>query len=536
VINFLSVVSFLKTQKLFLIGLASSFLIYSCTNSSSTQTALLQSNHNSEQTDGNGKTYDGKIRIVHHYDANQKIYCHGQEVPYSILYRKSDTNDSWYLITNKSDCQQDPAIHVDGVNYDDSLKVAQFQGKNYYPPKIIEVVASEDPNLPDTNLFDGICLDSRGFCSLRAAVEQASSLSSTSDVRINVSTGVYKITEPLAFHFPSTIDGHQIYLNGQDKMNTVIDGNGTTSHIKVDGSSGGLNISNFGFKNGYSKVAFSSSSILPYYFHAPLNIENCLFENNVGASTLYAGLGNLEVNIRQSTFQNNQTATNDGVISTFSTPLLIENSTITQNIGIGVLVENKTSNVVIKNSTISYNQSLGLSFYQCVGCEVENSTIAYNKYGIYISTAYFGNSANLLDVLINNTTIAYNGDSEFANLTLALTSSETKIRLSNSILANGHSTTPNCTPGGSLQALVAINSLIDDNSCSLDTTTSANNLIAVDPLLGALSDNGGYTPTMKPSAISPVIDQGLALTCSVFDQRGQVRLGASCDIGAIEVK
>lgn len=57
-----------------------------------------------------------------------------------------------------------------------------------------------------------------------------------------------------------------------------------------------------------------------------------------------------------------------------------------------------------------------------------------------------------------------------------------------------------------------------------------------DPLLGALTDNGGATATMLPATGSPAIDAGQALGCPASDQRGVARpQGIACDIGAVEV-
>lgn len=65
-----------------------------------------------------------------------------------------------------------------------------------------------------------------------------------------------------------------------------------------------------------------------------------------------------------------------------------------------------------------------------------------------------------------------------------------------------------------------------DASCTAD-------ILLVDPLLGALSDNGGPTQTIPLLEGSPAIDA--AEGCSATDQRGEPR-GAACDIGAFEVQ
>lgn len=61
------------------------------------------------------------------------------------------------------------------------------------------------------------------------------------------------------------------------------------------------------------------------------------------------------------------------------------------------------------------------------------------------------------------------------------------------------------------------------------------NLIGLDPLLGPLGDNGGYTPTFALLAGSPAINAANNATCEVTDQRGVLRpQGTACDIGAFE--
>ena len=57
----------------------------------------------------------------------------------------------------------------------------------------------------------------------------------------------------------------------------------------------------------------------------------------------------------------------------------------------------------------------------------------------------------------------------------------------------------------------------------------------LDPLLGALQNNGGFTQTMALGAGSPAINAGDAANCPPVDQRGIPRpQGTRCDIGAYE--
>lgn len=71
----------------------------------------------------------------------------------------------------------------------------------------------------------------------------------------------------------------------------------------------------------------------------------------------------------------------------------------------------------------------------------------------------------------------------------------------------------------------------DSPSLPLDPS----DLVAVDPLLGPLQDNGGPTPTMALLPGSPALDGGVPVAGVTSDQRGVPRpQGAAPDIGAFE--
>ncbi len=76
------------------------------------------------------------------------------------------------------------------------------------------------------------------------------------------------------------------------------------------------------------------------------------------------------------------------------------------------------------------------------------------------------------------------------------------------------------------------------------TTTANPNVQAVDPLLGALTDNGGATQTHLPLAGSPALDQGRVDGCLdtqsnlvAVKQRGDARpFKGRCDVGVVELQ
>lgn len=69
------------------------------------------------------------------------------------------------------------------------------------------------------------------------------------------------------------------------------------------------------------------------------------------------------------------------------------------------------------------------------------------------------------------------------------------------------------------------------------TGSQCSNVLASNPLLGALVDNGGWTLTMKPGTGSPAINAASDIDCPVVDQRAVPRAqGTRCDLGAVEVE
>jgi CSLREA domain-containing protein len=86
--------------------------------------------------------------------------------------------------------------------------------------------------------------------------------------------------------------------------------------------------------------------------------------------------------------------------------------------------------------------------------------------------------------------------------------------------------------------------LIGSTSACTITGTITGNLLGVNPLLGPLHDNGGFTETRALKKGSPAVDHGAPFkpgsggtACASSDQRGVKRpQGPRCDIGAYELK
>jgi hypothetical protein len=78
------------------------------------------------------------------------------------------------------------------------------------------------------------------------------------------------------------------------------------------------------------------------------------------------------------------------------------------------------------------------------------------------------------------------------------------------------------------------NNVASDASCAL---AASGDQSSTDPLLVALADNSGPTPTCLPMDGSPVIDTATGPGCPATDQRGEPRpAGPACDAGAVEIQ
>jgi hypothetical protein len=115
--------------------------------------------------------------------------------------------------------------------------------------------------------------------------------------------------------------------------------------------------------------------------------------------------------------------------------------------------------------------------------------------------------------------------------------------IGDTILTADTTLAPNIYSGTQTVSSYGFNLCSDDGSGFL---TAVGDQINTDPLLGPLQDNGGPTPTMKPRADSPAIDQGKS-SGQTTDQRGLARRvdqasypnavdGDGSDIGAYEVQ
>lgn len=195
----------------------------------------------------------------------------------------------------------------------------------------------------------------------------------------------------------------------------------------------------------------------------------------------------------------------------------------------------------------------GSVYHEGVPLLLINSTFAGNSTGAHAGGIFLGGGT---DAEVGNCTFVGNstpgnagalwagdGNVTIANTTFAENSADYgpvifkgesgTVTLTNVILANN-------TTANEFSALACHETFVDGGGnlqwpqikpSGNPDLPCAETAMFVDPLLEALADNEGPTPTMALTAGSPAIDLGGE--CSMFDQRGMPRVGA-CDAGAFE--
>lgn len=237
------------------------------------------------------------------------------------------------------------------------------------------------------------------------------------------------------------------------------------------------------------------------------HIDQSAFTDNVstnrgqgGAIYHQSALGIGALEIERTLFANNRAvagpldaASQGGALWLLDAPVTIRNSTFTAN--------DATHSQSASMAADNWRRGFGGAIRVSEETTIINSTLAGN-------TAGFVGGAIAGAVVVQNSIIANNtGGNPWdiqQNCTVELT--------------NG---------GGNIQYPQKTTGNWNDYECLAGQT-------AVNPLLGALADNGGPTWTMPLLAGSPAINGGLNVACPATDQRGFPRADGQCDVGAYE--
>ncbi|WP_055445843.1 choice-of-anchor Q domain-containing protein [Lacinutrix mariniflava] len=273
-----------------------------------------------------------------------------------------------------------------------------------------------------------------------------------------------------------------------------------------------------------------------------LNVVNgTIVSNNMSTGTSASGGGLLStagaVTITDSTFDSNAANRAGGAIEVIDGTLIFMSSSMLNNDvngtagtaapgnGGGLHVTGTSGTVSIDTSTISGNAAAneGGGIYNNTGSitTVMRSTISGNT--ATVSGGGLTNNGASLD--LNAVTVAFNTSMGIAGGVDAVNT----VTLKNTIVALN-----TATSGIDVSGVLVSNNY---NLIGMDDlnvfSAAANDIEGMDPLLGALQDNGGTTLTHNLLDSSPAFDAGDSAD-TFTDQIGQSVFGASRDIGAYE--
>ncbi|MCX6031797.1 MAG: CSLREA domain-containing protein, partial [Chloroflexi bacterium] len=427
----------------------------------------------------------------------------------------------------------------------------------------------------DANPGDGVCADSGGACSLRAAIREANSL--TGADTITLPAGTYTLTRAGAsenLNATGDLDIRSaITLNGAGASSTIIDANQLDRVFDIEASGATVVLDGITITNGKTPnadIAHCEGGGI-YVKETTLTLRNSVVTGNTtgyhtGANWINMGCfgggiyrgGSGTVTIENSTIRNNNAGTGHGGGG-----------------GGGGGVYNDSGNTIIRDSTLSSNASGdGVSsgdgdgggiFLYGGSMTIQNSTLNGNT---AVTGASGGNGGGIYasdsTVTIQNSTLSGNtAATDQGGGGLLVTSSATAYLIHSTVTGNAGGW------GGGIdnQGTTTLkNSIIvgnDGNAATRDDcyipsgtlTSQGYNLVGsgtgcpsdgtgdqstTDARLGPLQDNGGPTQTHALLYNSPAVEvipngtNGCG-TDYTTDQRGSVRPGGGlCDVGAYE--
>jgi CSLREA domain-containing protein len=387
----------------------------------------------------------------------------------------------------------------------------------------------------DTNPGDGVCLAGNGKCTLRAAIQESNALGGR-DV-IKLPAGTYQLTNAAG---RLTITD-SLGLDGAAARNTIIDGSSSSSLgllIGQDGVEPIVNISGVTIRN------FKRGGGIFVNQKAYLSLSNSIVTGN---SSLTGGgiVSNGYIEIFNSTISKNgldgETARGGGIANSSTGTLKLVQSTVSGNAATGGAGINNSGKLEMTNSTISNNKA------GRAGGGIQNTGTAWISYSTITN--------NLANSRRNSANIdAFGGGIKNVGGTVSMGNSILARNSDSRDIFSDNIASPDCS--GTIISfrgnLVGIN-----KNCTISDTTwgdsrfdqvgTVNN--PLNPLLGALANNGGLTQTHALLSGSPAIDTGSGVTSATFfncpstDQRGVARPldgkgtgRAICDVGAYEFK
>lgn len=308
---------------------------------------------------------------------------------------------------------------------------------------------------------------------------------------------------------------------GARATDTTVDGGAASSTIVVDPGMT-AEIDGLQATNGSGATLGVGGGIAN--FGAKLTLRDDIITGNTNAGGLGGGIyndngNNSILNIYNSTISNNSASNANGP---------------TGASGLGGAIYDRGASMLIVNSTITGNSAGvdgGIRF-RLGPATVQNSTIDGNSVAESPGNTGTAVGGGIDDPGINGSRIVL-GNTIVSGNTATNAATTSPDDCNGAFITAGSNFVGDGQNGG---ACSGFKDGVKGDKVGNDTTQK-------NPLLGALADNGGRTPTQAPGKGSGAIDAGSAAICvdrstvGNRDQRAFTRLkvGARCDIGAVEV-
>ena len=427
----------------------------------------------------------------------------------------------------------------------------------------------------DDDSMDGLCRDTQGNCSLRAALMQAASPGSRVPTVV-VPAGTYSLTRTGSDDAGAVGDLDvlgPVYIVGAGTDQTILHGGGIAEailhidpnrvgfHVRVADLTlrdAGQGIRNEGelrmdsvrvFNNG-STTSTVIGAAIDHQFGERLELFDCELDGNVTSSHAGAILVGGPTDLWRTSVHDNLAGLGGGAIYMFGSDLRVTDSVLRDNSTrlaqnwSGGAINQEAGNLWLRRSAILDNDSpaCGGGIFKGSGLlTLVNSTVSGNHSdaeGGAICT-YGADQGGDATVLVGST-LAGNTATTYPSLELG---SGTLLKLDYSILRNEFGQ-------ADCHFTVAMASSVRGPSFGALTSCAGGNplISTADPRLDALADNGGATPTHALLPDSPALDAVAGVDCIDrfddplnVDQRGALRPidhdddgEARCDSGAYE--
>jgi predicted outer membrane repeat protein/VCBS repeat-containing protein len=405
----------------------------------------------------------------------------------------------------------------------------------------------------DANPGDGIAADSLGRTSLRAAIMEANALAGADTIILPAATYLLALAGPeenAGRTGDLDITG-DLTVVGAGAASTTIDGNLNDRVFDVRGAVGStrfVSLQNLTITGG--KTVQTADPLGDYGgglridFFTDVTISGSVFRNNsaprTGANLMF-GLGGAisndgKLTILDCRFDNNSASNSGGAIygGGLGAVTTIRNTTFTDNTASsGGAIQNHRL-MTIENSTFSANRGGTVGSGQ--GGAIDNNDggdLTLTNCTLSGNAATFGGAiSNFQTLKVFSSTIAGNTGSNGGGISV---STPGTVTFENTIIATNTASSMGLDVSGAV--LSQGHNLVGNTADSTGFSAGLGDLQNVNPLLGALANNGGPTQTQALLAGSPAIDAANTVTSPATDQRGVARpQGPAADIGAFELQ